>query len=408
MPVLGIVCEYNPFHEGHSRMIRAVKTKAGEPCGVICVMGGNFMQRGEPAVFSKHARAEAAVLCGADVVFELPLPWAVSSAEGFARGAVGLLGSLGTVTHIGFGSESGEVGPLAEAAEALAEPSTDAKIKYWLDEGLPFAPARQKALREVAGDLALIVEKPNNILAVEYIKALNSQKLPISPLTVGRFGAEHDEPGGGRICSAAYLRSLIFKKSDISGYVPKAAAEIYDREIREGRGPVGFYEIEAAVISRLRTRSAREFNDLPDASGGLGLRMHKAAVSGPTIEAILSEAKTKRYTAARIRRVMICAALGIKPEMSAGTPPYARLLACSGPGRELLRAIKEKSVIPIITKPAKAGKTAGSISKLFYLEAAATDLYVLGFPAREQRRGASEWRASPVIVSSRRKTPGGL
>ena len=144
--VIGIVAEYNPFHNGHARLIEQTRAQLGAVCPVVCVMSGDFVQRGSPAVYSKFARAEAAVRCGADLVLELPLPWSLSSAEGFARGAVGLLGSLGVVTHLSFGSECGELDPLQRVAEALLDPLLGEDLRAELRSGIPFAAARQQAV----------------------------------------------------------------------------------------------------------------------------------------------------------------------------------------------------------------------------------------------------------------------
>ena len=398
MRILGIVSEYNPFHRGHSYHLEASRKLVGEGCGVVCVMGGNFMQRGEAAVFSKYARAEAAVRCGADVVFELPLPWAVASAAGFAHGAVGLLGALGAVTHISFGSECGELPPLNALATALLDPALDRKIQLELEKGLPYAAARQNALEQEVGELARLLEKPNNILAVEYLKALYELRLPIEPLTLRRTGAGHDERGGGVLCSAAELRSMLAAGRDISHQVPKAAAEVYLREIQQGRGPVGTEALETALLSRLRMLRETDYNAVPDATEGLGSRLYRAAVTEPTLDAVLSAAKTKRYAMARLRRMSLCAALGVKAGMADGVPPYARLLAASERGREVLREIGEKTRVPILTKPAAVREMSRDIRALFELESSATDLYVLGFTAREERRGGREWRTSPVLV----------
>lgn len=397
MKMLGIVSEYNPFHKGHLYMLEAASKLAGGDCGIICVMGGNFMQRGEPAVFLKHARAEAAVRCGADLVFELPLPWAISSAEGFARGAVGLLGSLGAVSHIGFGSECGDLEALGVVAEALLDPSIDGAIRIEQSSGLSYPAARQRALEQKIGAMARILEKPNNTLAVEYIKAVYNQRLSIKPVTVRRAGAGHDMTGGGEIRSASELRAALAAGDCIDGHIPKQAADVYSREIRQGRGPVRVENLEVAILSRLRALDESDFNALPDATEGLGSRLCRAATL-ETLDAILAEAKTKRYTMSRLRRMIMCAALGVKAGMAEETPPYARLLACSEKGRGLLNEIEVKSAVPVITKPAAAKEMSNEIRKLASLEAAATDLYILGFKTHEERRGGRDWRTSPVIV----------
>ena len=207
--VIGIVAEYNPFHNGHARLIEQSRAQLGAVCPVVCVMSGDFVQRGSPAVYSKFARAEAAVRCGADLVLELPLLWSLSSAEGFARGAVGLLGSLGVVTHLSFGSECGELDPLQRVAEALLDPLLGEDLRAELRSGIPFAAARQQAVARRVGALAELLQAPNNILAVEYLKAIYDQRLELHPLTVLRTGAQHDRFAEGNIRSASELRMRI-------------------------------------------------------------------------------------------------------------------------------------------------------------------------------------------------------
>lgn len=183
-------------------------------------MSGDFVQRGSPAVYSKFARAEAAVRCGADLVLELPLPWSLSSAEGFARGAVGLLGSLGVVTHLSFGSECGELDPLQRVAEALLDPLLGEDLRAELRSGIPFAAARQQAVARRVGALAELLQAPNNILAVEYLKAIYDQRLELHPLTVLRTGAQHDRFAEGNIRSASELRMRIGAGEDVSAFLP--------------------------------------------------------------------------------------------------------------------------------------------------------------------------------------------
>ena len=250
--VIGIVAEYNPFHNGHARLIEQTRARLGADCPVVCVMSGDFVQRGSPAVYAKFARAETAARCGADLVLELPLPWALSSAEGFARGAVGLLGSLGVVTHLSFGSECGELEPLQRVAEALLDPLLGEDLRAELQAGIPFAAARQQAVARRVGALAELLQAPNNILAVEYLKAIFDQRLDLHPLTILRTGAQHDRPAEGNVRAASELRTRIGAGEDVSAFLPRAAAEISAREKTLGRGPVLPEALESAILSRLR------------------------------------------------------------------------------------------------------------------------------------------------------------
>ena len=193
MPTVGIVCEYNPFHKGHLHMIEEIRRRLGEDVTTACVMSGDYVQRGESACFDKFVRAEAACRCGADLVLELPLPWCMAPAETFARGAVGLLGATGIVTRLCFGSESGDLPMLRSTARILLRPETDERIRRELETGCAYAAARQRALEAMGGAGAALTQ-PNDILAVEYLKALELQALPLEPFAVARRGARHDAP----------------------------------------------------------------------------------------------------------------------------------------------------------------------------------------------------------------------
>jgi len=388
--VIGIVAEYNPFHNGHAQLIEQTRAQLGAACPVVCVMSGDFVQRGSPAVYSKFARAEAAVRCGADLVLELPLPWSLSSAEGFARGAVGLLGSLGVVTHLSFGSECGELDPLQRVAEALLDPLLGEDLRAELRSGIPFAAARQQAVARRVGALAELLQAPNNILAVEYLKAIYDQRLELHPLTVLRTGAQHDRFAEGNIRSASELRMRIGAGEDVSAFLPRAAAEIFARELPEA--------LESALLSRLRMLPQTAYNALPGATEGLGNSLYRAAHEEPTLDGVLAAAKSKRYALARIRRMTMCAALGVTAGMDGGTPPYARVLAIGAQGRELLRAIDMRASVPVITKPAAGRSLPDPAGEIFALTADAHDLYVLGCPAREERRCGGDWRASPFVL----------
>ena len=400
MSVIGIVGEYNPFHYGHKHHIAETKRLLGEDCPVVCAMSGDFIQRGEAAVYSKFARAEAAVRSGVDLVLELPPAWALSSAEGFARGAVGLLGSIGVVTHLSFGSECGEVEPLETLAEILLDPLIGADIRRELEaqEGIPFAAARQRAVAKRAGELSGQLETPNNILAVEYIKAVYEQGLSIKPVTVQRFGSGHDKMSESGHKSAAEIRRALANGADISASVPGSAYEIYRREDKLGRGPVLMENLESAMISRLRMLPDSAFAALPDAGEGLNNRLARAAREESGLDAVIAAAKSKRYALSRIRRMVMCAGLGISADMSRETPPYARVLAANARGCALLRDMDGKARIPVITKPAAVKELGAECREVFDRSSSAHDLYVLGYSAKEERRGGADWRTSPKIV----------
>ena len=399
MNICAIVCEYNPFHKGHLYHLEESRRQLGEETVMVGVMSGDYVQRGEAAVFSKFARAEAACRCGMNLMVELPLPWALSSAEGFAAGAVAILDSLGC-THLSFGSESGELAGLEALAECLLDPMTMAAVKERMAQkpNLSFAAARQQVLEECLGETGRLIETPNNILAVEYLKALRRRGSSMLPITVKRRGSGHDETGEGEILSASQLRQLLRDGETISAYVPPAAMEVFRRELEQGRAVLNRREAELMLLSRLRMLEEKDFLALPDGGDGVGKRLYKAVREEPSLDQILAAAKNKRVALSRLRRMCLAAALGLNAGMTAGEPPYIRVLAADEKGRAFLRRSAGESPIPVVTKPAVIRQLGGRAEALFALGASAHDLYTLSFLAIEDKKGGSDWRTGPKIV----------
>ena len=398
---IGIVCEFNPFHKGHEYLIRETRRMAGEDCNIICVMSGDFVQRGEPAIYSKFARAEAACRCGADLVIELPLPWSLASAEGFARASVSLLHNAGA-THLSFGSESGEIEELDTVARTLIDPLVINEIRQQLNEDAAdsFASAREKVIAKHLGKTAELLRQPNNILAVEYLKAIYDLRIEMEPMTVKRIGNGHDEEGENPFKSSSELRKLIFNNKDVSAYIPTAALQVYERESDAGRGRINTEKLETAILSRLRMLPEKVYDALPDSSGGAGKRLYKAVNEEATLDAVLAAAKTKRYALARLRRMCMCAALGIDREMGEELPDYARILAANEKGCAILRELNDSKRFTVITKPAVVREYSGNIYKVFASGASAHDFYVLGNRSNDARKPGMDWKTSPKIVQN--------
>lgn len=330
---VGIVCEYNPFHRGHWKQIRVIREKFGANTGIICAMSGNYVQRGHPAIFDKILRAEAALRCGADLVVELPVTAALSSAEGFASGGVAVLSRL--CDGLCFGAETADPDLLEQTARVLLDEAFPPLLRRELDKGLSFPAARQAAL-ESMGPSGKILEAPNNILAVEYCKAILRQSSPMKPLPISREGSYHAEEADFENPSATSLRLRLQKGLDISAYLPEAAGHVFTG------APIHTLEAgERAVLSKLRTMTEAEFEALPFGSEGLWRKLMRESRAQKTLEDIASAVKSKRYTRSRIDRMILCAYLGITAEMMNRDIPYVRVLGFNSRGREILRGAKK-------------------------------------------------------------------
>lgn len=282
MAALGMICEWNPFHLGHAWLLRELKRRYGLP--VVCVMSGNFVQRGEPAVAEKRARAEMALRCGADVVFELPTVWAMATAERFARGGIALLRRTGVVTQVAFGSECGDAAALMRAAACLDGEDFRAALQRRLAGGDTFAVCRARAAAELLGETdAALLREPNNILGIEYCRALRGSG--IGAVTLPRTGARHDGAASGGIASASEIRRLLHEGQPerAMAFLPPEAAEVLRREMAQGRAPVTLENCERAVLAKLRTLREEDF--LPYDGGGEGLyrRVYRAVRAGTSV-----------------------------------------------------------------------------------------------------------------------------
>lgn len=366
MPIAGIIAEYNPFHAGHARHIAATRALLGADTAVVCVMSGNWVQRGDCAVFDKWTRARAALEGGADLVLELPALFSLSSAEGFARSAALLLEAAGVVTHLSFGSECGDADKLQRVAACLDSPRYPDALRRFLDQGLPFAACRQAAAAELLRpELAQLLAQPNNNLGIEYIRALDAMDSGIQPVTVPRVGAGHDGGDHPDYPSASFLRGKLR-----AGELPAA------------QPPADLRYCERAVLARLRTMAAADWEKLPDsgASEGLPRRLERAGRQCASLEEFYALAKTKRYAHARLRRLALRAFLGLTAGDLPDAPPYLRVLGLNERGQAVLHEMKSRAHVPVLTKPAHIGRLGPEAQALFALEERCTDLYGLCLP----------------------------
>ena len=329
MKIVGIICEYNPFHLGHKKQIDYIKSIFGDDCAIVCLMSGNFVQRGAPAIFDKAPRARVAVLSGADLVLELPVTYALSSAEGFARGGVEILGKF--CDYLCFGCETGSEEVLMGTAKALLSEEFKPLLHAQLDQGLSFPAARAAALEQLGLD-AEILRRPNDILAVEYCKAILATSTAMKPLPIVREGNYHAQIPDAENPSATALRKLILDQGKWQPYVPECSRQIFTN------APVHSLEAgERAVLMRLRTMTDEEFEALPYGSEGLWRKFMHACRKESTLSAVTAATKSKRYTATRIQRMLMCAALGITEQMLQSPAPYVRALALNDTGRRVIK-----------------------------------------------------------------------
>jgi len=329
LSITGIICEYNPLHMGHKKQLDIIR--ADDPTGgIVCLMSGNFVQRGAPAVFDKMVRAKTAVLSGADLVLELPVTVVLRSAEGFADGGVNILSRF--CDRICFGAENADEALIMGLANALLSEDFSNLLKSELDKGLSFPVARQAAL-ECMGIDASALALPNNILAVEYCKAILSRGSGLKPHVIPRQGGYHDQLPDPVNPSATALRRLIKARTQWQQYVPNA-------ECYEGATVHSLQYGERAILARLRTMTDEEFEALPYGSEGLWRKLMHASRRENSLEAILCSVKSKRYTRTRLDRMVMCAFLGITEAMLSSPAPYVRILAFNDRGRQILNQAK--------------------------------------------------------------------
>ena len=340
MKTVGIICEYNPFHLGHQKQVHQIRTMLGQDTVIICLMSGNYVQRGMPAVFDKSLRAQAAIDCGADLVLELPTTYALSSAEGFAAGGVSILSSF--CDYLCFGCETGDTQSLMQTAQALLSDEFGPALRHELESGCSFPTARQRALEKLGVSSALL-EYPNDILAVEYCKAILAQGSSMQPLPIQRLGNYHDRSADTENPSATSIRQLMEQNTDWSSFVPDPAQKVLHN------APIHTLAAgERAVLARLRTMSDDDFAALPYGSEGLWRKLMHACRDCATLEEILTATKSKRYTRTRLDRMAMCAYLGINQEILNAPVPYVRVLALRSSGIAALKQARETGLFPHI------------------------------------------------------------
>jgi len=328
LKITGVICEYNPLHLGHKKQLDTVRT--ADPQGaIVCLMSGNYVQRGQPAIVDKSLRAEAAIRAGADLVLEMPVGGCLSSAEGFAKEGVRILSAI--CDRLCFGAETADEKRLTETAKALMDPEFSERLKAQMDGGASYPAACQAALEQmgISGDL---LRRPNDILAVEYCKAILQQKANLDIFPISRKGDYHETLPDREDPSATAVRELMLCGGNWQDYVPFPQVGVL-HTVEQG---------EKAILARLRTMTDEEFEALPHGSEGLWRKLMHNARSGAALEEILEEVKSKRYPRTRLDRMVMCAFLGLTAEDLKTPAPYVRILAFNDRGRQILKESRGK------------------------------------------------------------------
>lgn len=411
MKVVGLITEYNPFHNGHKYHLEKSKELSGASHS-IAVMSGNFLQRGEPALFDKWERAEIAVKEGVDLVLELPTVYSCNSAEFFAHGSVSLLNSLNIVDSVCFGSEDGELKNINLLSDLLINEPLDYKniLKKYLDLGYTFPLARQNAIEEYLGnslDTIDILNTPNNILGIEYVKALKLLNSSINPLTIKRIKADYNSTKvESDICSATAIRGLLQEGDEnlnsIKGVIPSESFNIIEKVISKGIGPIFAKDLEQIIFYKLRITSTKDLSYIHDMTEGLENRMKKGAILSTSYDELLHYLKTKRYTMTRLQRILIKTILGITKHdiatlVKSMGPQYIRVLGFNAQGANLLKKIKKESSLPIVTNLKRFAPQNEYAKRMIEIDVNATNIYTLLYKNRTFTSGGLDYIKKPFI-----------
>ncbi len=411
MNIIGLVVEYNPFHNGHLYHLKEAKKTLPGKTAIVCVMSGNWVQRGEPALLDKWARTAMALQGGADLVLELPTAFALQSAENFALGAVQTLAGTGVVSHLCFGSEAGEISILQEIASLLLEepPLFKEKLRLLLNEGHSYPAALSQAASLVLANhkITKTIKTPNNILGIEYLKNISKMNSKIIPFTIPRKGASyHSLHMEGDISSATAIRKGLQENdlSFVSPSLPSSSTAIIKKEIAAGKAPIFPAALNSSLMALLRRSSLEDLYQLPGMEPGLPERFYKICRSVNTVKEVLETVATRRYTRPRLQRILSCLFLNISNldliSYNASGPRYLRVLGFSPTGQKILHKIKKISPVPLVTSPAKYFRYQQDKTgyKMLDLDIKAADLYRLLYPDVSAGKEGEEFSRSPLRV----------
>ncbi|MGM0419372.1 MAG: nucleotidyltransferase [Bacillota bacterium] len=415
MQATGIIVEYNPFHNGHLYHLRkAIELNPGQP--IIAVMSGNFTQRGEPALLDKWLRTQMAVNNGVDLVIELPVISAVRSAEYFAQGAVQVLAATGIINNIVFGSENNKLGLLESAASLFVKEPEEYKqiLKEQLKQGTSFPRARTNAVKQILGpETAESVKSPNNILAIEYIKAIKRFDLDITPQAIKRVGSSyHDQqPGENDIASATAIRNYIYTDKDkkIWRYLPEPSQKILANALESGRGPVNLKKWQEFCFFLYRQVSPEKLKEVPAGTEDLIRSSLYWRQKTSNYQELTNKLTSKTYPRSRVRRILTQLALNFEQnkfqKFTGSIPAYLRVLGLGTEGERLLTQLTKSSSLPVVIQPADYLRepefnTADPLKYQLSLDILASDVYNLLLPAEPYKHGNQDF-LKPLIKARR-------
>lgn len=413
MKVIGLITEYNPFHYGHLYHLKKAKEITNSDFS-IAVMSGSFVQRGEPSLVDKWTKAKMAIDNGIDLVLELPTIYAVQSAELFAYGGIKLLDSLNIVDYLCFGSEEGNIESLKKIAEILVDEPKNFKIKlkYYLDKGNSFPVSRSMAIDEyfkndtnINLNPASIMNSPNNILGIEYLKALYKYNIDIVPITIKRIGSEYkEEQLNNKIASATAIRKKALKNnlSDLKSYIPSNTYNPLVNYLSQYSSLNALENYSQILLYLLRTTDKKYLSKIMDMEDGLENRLIQYSFKYNDINQVIDNIVTKRYTRTRIQRILAHLMLNLdKPtflRLNNVYPKYIRALGMNKNGMKLLKEIKNNTTIPIINKFSDYKKYHDSmLEEMIHYDKLATDLFFLGLHDEKNRYGNKDFTTSPYI-----------
>lgn len=360
MKICAVVAEFNPFHNGHAYLLEKIRSSGYSH--IVVVMSGNYVQRGEAAIFPKDARAKAALQMGANLVIELPTVKVLATAEKYAFSALSVIKKLGNqINALAFGTETENFENLVEIKEILGTELFKKEVKLQLEKGLSFAVCRENAVRNISKSpyIANEIKKPNNILAVEYLKAMDKLGMSLDCLPVKRMEVP------GKYFSASKLREMIIQENlDFKNYIPEKLD--FNTNLK-----ASYFEMGREIICKLRSLEKSDFARLPDVSEGLENRIRSAVKKACSFPELLEFAKTKRYAMARIKRIILCAFLGIDSNMASAEIPYVRVLGSDKKGFEILKNVDS----PVVTRYSDVLKLGSDAQNFFELENKFTNIY---------------------------------